>query len=155
MKNRVTSLLLGICLAVSVIAASPAYARTTTAFTSFRLRLPIDSTQNPYNCITESYGAVVNNCAYQVSVSFDLIIDHPIVHTVKAQNYVSGTGTIGTSCAVWSYDGNGSGRASPILGFKPNGEQTLTFSSILFGDTISLLCDSPSGEGVSSITWNP
>ncbi len=155
MKLKTTSLLLGICLTVSVITASPVYGRSTSAFSSFRVRLPIDATQNPYNCVIETWGAVVNNCGYQVSVVFDLVIDHPVVHTVKVQNYVNGTGTVGAECAVWSYDGDGNGHAGTILTFNPNGEQTLKFTTALFGDSVSLLCDLPIGEGISSISWNP
>jgi hypothetical protein len=67
---------------------------------------------------------------------------------------VNGTGSVGTSCSVWSYDGNGTGRQGTNLTFVPHGAETLTFTSVLFGDGISLLCDVPPGEGIGSLTWN-
>jgi hypothetical protein len=105
--------------------------------------------------VTESWGAVVNNCTYEVDISFDLVIDHLIVHKVKAQNYVNGTGTTGASCAAWTFDGDGNGKGGPALVFNPNGAQTLTFTTVPFGNNLSLLCNLPSGEGISSIRWNP
>ena len=158
MKLKAASLYLGLCLAILAVAASPAYARSTTAFNSFRVRLPIDATQNPYNCLTESEGALINNCTYLVRVAFDLSIEHSpatLVHTVKVQNFVNGTGSVGATCNVWSYDGNGGGMVGTSLTFNPNGIQTLTFRTVLFGDNITLLCDLPVGEGVSAISWNP
>jgi hypothetical protein len=162
MKHKATSFFLGLCLATLAVTASraaepgaTAAERSTNAFSSFHVRVPIDTTQNPYQCLTEQWGALVNNCGYQVSVVFNLPVEHKRVHTVKAQNYVGGTGTSGTVCNVWSYDGNGGGEEGTNLTFNISGAQTLTFTSVLFGNSISLLCDLPSGEGLGAITWNP
>ena len=54
------------------------------------------------------------------------------------------------------YDGNGNGEFGTNGTFNASGAQTLSFTSILFGstgNTISLLCDLPVGEGVSAISW--
>jgi hypothetical protein len=37
MKFKATSLFLGLCLAILAVAASPAYARSTTAFSAFHV----------------------------------------------------------------------------------------------------------------------
>ena len=79
MKFKATSLFLGLCLAISVVAVSPAQAQSkmyTTAFSSFHVRcLEACSgpwTGNPYDCLTESEGAVINQCKYLVRVAFDM-----------------------------------------------------------------------------------
>jgi hypothetical protein len=154
MKTK--SLLLAICFAVATIPAHAAGIEfTKPAFESFHVRLPIDATDMPYNCITEDYGAVVNGCTFEVHLVFDLPVYQAVVHTLNVQNYVSGTGTTGATCNVWSYDGNGNGREGTNLTFNASGEQTLTFTSIKFGNSLALLCDIPVGEGISAITWNP
>ena len=158
MKYKHQSLFLGICLVISLVATNaPAYAqeRWTTAFTSFHIRYPLDSAHNPFACVIESYGAAVNQCPYQVGLMFDLPIDElGYDHYVYAQNYVFGTGRTGATCYAWSYDGDGHGTEGTISTFHANGVQTLPFTVLLMGgDTISLLCDVPPGEGISSLKW--
>jgi len=129
---------------------------TTNAYNSFRVRLPVGKDSDA--CLTESEGAVINKCNYEVSVVFDSPIifrKDPIVHYITAQNYVNGTGTVGATCNIWSYDGNGKGKEGTNQTFKPNGEQALNFTSQKLGNTISLLCDLPVGEGISALHWNP
>jgi hypothetical protein len=159
MKYNHQSLFLGICLALSLVAANaPAYAqapRWTTAFTSFHIRYPLDSTHNPYACVVESYGAAVNQCPYQVGMMFNLSIDGlDYEHNIYAQNFVFGTGRTGATCYAWSYDGNGHGAEGTVATFHANGVQSLTFTTVSTGDTISLLCDVPPGEGISSLEWD-
>jgi hypothetical protein len=158
MKLKATSLFLGLCLAILAVVASPASAKTTRsvpAFESFHVWNP-STRAAALNCLNESTGAVINNCKYQLILAFDLPIDHQgIVHTVSVQNYANGTGTVGANCNTWSYDGNGGDAEGTYIYFNPNGAQTLSSTAALFGDTITLFCTLPVGEGVSSITWNP
>jgi hypothetical protein len=158
MKYKHQSLFLGICLIISLVATNAsAYAqeRLTTAFTSFHIRYPLDSAHNPYNCVIESYGAAVNQCPYEVGLMFDLPIDgSEYDYTIYAQNYVSGTGSTGANCYAWSYDGDGHGTEGTFATFHANGPQTLTFTGrSSAGYTISLLCNVPPGEGISSLGW--
>jgi hypothetical protein len=155
MKFKYQSLFLGICVVLSLVAANvPAYAENTTAFTSFHIRYPLDSAHNPYACVVESYGAAVNQCPYQVGLMFDLPVDGYYVHNIYAQNFVFGTGRTGATCYAWSYDGNGHGAEGTVATFHANGVQALAFATVFMGDTISLLCDVPPGEGISSLSWN-
>jgi hypothetical protein len=156
MKLNATTLFLGFCLAMLAVAASPASARSVPAFESFRVWSPIGDAATALSCLTESTGAVINNCTYQVTVAFDLPIDNEgIAHEVSVQNYVHGTGKVGANCNTWSYDGNGNDASGSYIYFNPNGAQTLTSTSAIFGNTITLFCTLPVGEGVSSLTWNP
>ena len=148
------SLYFGICVLLStLVAGAPAFAtHTTTAFNSFHVR---SSAAASANCLAESYGALVNNCPATVSVSFDLPVDDQVVHTIKVQNYVAGTGTFGATCFVWSYDGDRNGEEGSSATFNPNGAETITFTSALFGNSLSLLCDIPAGAGIATINWKP
>ena len=130
MKSKHQTLFLGMCLGLSLLAANvPAYARTTTAFSSFHIRTPLDANHNPNACVVESYGAVVNRCPYTVGVMFDIPVDSTYPHnTVWAQNYVHGTGTIGTYCALYTFDGNGNGSLGTQATFNASGPQTLQFT---------------------------
>jgi hypothetical protein len=155
---KLKSLYFGICVLLSTLATSvPVFAaHTVTAFNSFHVRAPLGTPDSPYNCLAESYGAVVNgSCGFIVSVSFDLPVDRSVVHTVKIQNYVAGISYQGATCAVWSFDGNGNGKEGQSGQFNPTGAETLTLKSALFGNSMSVLCDIPGGQGIAAITWTP
>jgi hypothetical protein len=162
MKLKATSLVLGLCVAIMAVAASPASAQSTRsvpAFESFHVWSPSTKAAAALNCLNESKGAVINNCKYQLILAFDLPIDKQgIVHTVSVQNYVGGTGTVGANCNTWTYDGDGDDAQGTYIYFNPNGAQTLSSTAVLIPDTtntITLFCTLPLGEGVASLTWNP
>jgi hypothetical protein len=73
MKGKVMMLFLGSCLAVG----SPAYARSTTAFSAFHVEINTLTkySGDPLLCLYENNGAVVNHCDYTVDLEFDLPID--------------------------------------------------------------------------------
>jgi hypothetical protein len=162
MKHKTSLLILGLCLAVVAIAASSASAQTMRyepAFESFHVWQPDTKDGAALNCLGESMGAVINNCKYQVILAFDLPIDNQgIVHTVSAQNYVNGTGTTGSYCSAWTYDGNGNDAQGTYFYFNPSGAQTLSSTAVLLPNTtnyITLFCVIPEKEGVSALSWNP
>ena len=141
------------CSSIPPARTSKLASRTTTAFSSFHIRSPLDSTHVPYSCLTETYGAVQNQCAYEVDVMFDIPADTVYRHTFWAQNLVTGAGSTGATCAVWTYDGNGNGWQGTAATFNPSGPQTLQFTPARPGNNLSLLCTLPPGEGISSLTW--
>jgi len=60
-----------------------------------------------YSCRTESFGAVVNQCAFPVSLMFEVPVDVKD-HTFTVQDYFSGTDAENTcSCQAYAYTGNG------------------------------------------------
>jgi len=85
MKRTATSLFLGLCLAILAVATSPAHARSTTAYSAFHVEGPLGS--DPYTCLSENNGAVVNNCTYAVSLEFNLPIDAKGTKTITVQDY--------------------------------------------------------------------
>ncbi|MGA3090116.1 MAG: hypothetical protein ABSD75_16005 [Terriglobales bacterium] len=162
MKHKATTFFLGLCLAILAVAASPASAQSTRsvpAFESFHVWSPSTKASAALACLNESKGAVINNCKYQLIVAFDLPIDNQgVVHTVKAQNYVNSTGTVGATCTAWTYDGDGHDAEGTSSTFNPNGAQTLPFTAVPIPDTtntITLFCALPVGEGIAALTWNP
>ena len=91
MKHKATTILLGLFLTALAVVASPAYARSTTAFSAFHVEVLENASKNAYSCLQEHYGAVVNNCGYPVSLEFNLPIDTIGYKTVTVQDYWSGT----------------------------------------------------------------
>jgi hypothetical protein len=158
MKLTLSSFVLALGLAIPAVAATtPATTVSEPAFTSFHVRLP-EGLLNPAEitgCITESYGAAINSCPFEVHLAFNLPVYVQGVHDVSVQNYVNGSGTQGATCNVWSYNGDGQGSEGTNDTFDARGVQTLIFITKPFGNTIALFCDIPAGEGISSITWNP
>lgn len=132
------SLVLGECLMI-VAANAPAYTRTTTAFASFHVRYPLSSVQNPYSCLAGNYGAVVNQCGYQVGLMFDLPVDGSNTYAIAVQNFALGNGFLGgPTCYAWTYDGNGNGADGTSGTFIPRAAQTLTFTTAVVSNPTKL-----------------
>ena len=154
MKFKATTLILGLCLAVLAVAPSPAYARSTTGFSAFHV-YPKNSPNN-LACLSEFFGAVVNNCTHSVGLEFDLPVDNAGTKKVQVLNYWDGTDAQESfSCGAYAYNGNGTiVNGSPINFTKPN--QTLTSAvTLTSGGAIQVTCtDIPPGGGVALINWN-
>jgi hypothetical protein len=158
MKRKANSIILGLCVALIAIAASPAYARSTTAFSAFHVESPLSSTQNPYLCLGEYNGVVLNNCSYAVSLEFDLPIDSTGSKSITVQNYWGGTEVEETfNCYSYVYNGSQPGTDGTEISFT-GVEQSLTTTVNVpnGGDSIQVICwDVPSGGGVANFNWNP
>jgi hypothetical protein len=166
MKSKLTSLVLGICLAILAGATSPAYARSTTGYSAFKVQQGKANqygSKNPYSCITEFYGEVVNYCPYNVYMEFDLPIDTDGSFQVSVQN-LSFDSRNTFNCTLGSYTGNGSlGYQKVTFQFLGTGgaHQTKTVDiSAVAGGTIQLVCNVPGNNsgglsGIADINWNP
>jgi len=160
-KTRKSSLLfLGLCLAILAVAASPAYARSTTGFSAFHLQgtTKAELTGNPYSCLTELFGAVINNCTKAVSLEFDLPIDNIGTKNVVVQDYYAGTDAENTfTCQASAYAGtSASDNPGTFISFTAP-LQTLTSTVDVTNDgmSIQLICaDVPPGGGIANINWN-
>jgi hypothetical protein len=155
MKNHAKNLILGLCLAGLGIAAGPAYARSTTAFSAFHVEGPIGS--DPYTCLAEDNGAVVNNCTYAVSLEFDLPIDSSGEKTITVRDFWAGTDAENTfSCQSFAYTGTvGSSTVGSSADFTaPLQKLTSTVDVATAGDSIQLICwNVPPGGGVANLSW--
>ena len=162
MKLKATSLFLGLCLAILAAAASPAFARSTTAYSSFHVERT-QSGQYPYaeNCLSEDNGAVVNNCSYAVSLEFDLPIDYPNLplKTIFVQNGWFGNDPEETfTCNSYAYTGSqGSSNPGTPINFTSPGEDLPTFVNLANGATsIQVICGNvPPHGGVANFVWTP
>ncbi len=159
MKIKAASLFLGICLAMLAVAATPAHARTVTAFGAFHAQSATVFTEDPYSCITEDNGAVVNNCTFPVNFYFDLPTDNVGAKTITVQDYWNGPSTFAPfNCVSYVYTGKTS---SSIQGtgvtFTAPSQARNTTDSIPAGsgDTLTVICwEVPAGEGVAKLRWN-
>ncbi|MGA9643999.1 MAG: hypothetical protein WBQ72_21555 [Terriglobales bacterium] len=160
MKLKASTLILGLCLAMLAVAASPAYARSTTGFSAFHVENQGTLGTNPYTCLGESFGAVVNNCSYAVSLEFDLPTDSPGEKGITVQNYWKGTEASGTfSCQAYAYSGAGSAYPADYAYWGqinfPGPDYSLQLSGFLQGAwSIQLICwNVPPGGGIANINW--
>jgi len=162
MKLRNSSLFKGICLAVSAVIAIPIYATSSTAFSSFHVEGPLSSSQNPYTCLNEDNGAVVNNCTYSVSLEFNLPITNTGSHPITVQPYWKWKAGTSFSCTAYAYAGyqSSSTNQSPnfVFGAPPVNilapPQTESVNVANNGESIQLICWSvPPGDGVANINW--
>ena len=151
--NR-NSLLPAICLAVAIFTATlPAYARSTSGFNSFHILSPSSAS----SCVTESWGAVVNNCTYDVTFVFDLPVDNDGAKTVSAVDYINGTGSFGCYAISFGQNGRNDYDEGQAQTFNGSGQQSLNFSTYVYpGWSLSLYCWSvPPGRGIQLLNWNP
>jgi len=163
MNLKATSLFMGLCLAILAVAASPAYAtpRHETAFGLFHVEINTLTKYpgDPYLCMYENNGAVVNYCNYTVDLEFGLPIDTLNTKTIDVQDGWSGlgTGNENFSCQSFAYTGsNGSGNVGTSAEFSGPGERQQTTVTMPKGYTsIQVLCNVPPGDAVANFTWNP
>ncbi len=158
MKRKATSFLLGIGLVILASAASPAFARSTTAFNSFKVWMASKNDfKATYSCLTESFGAVVNNCTFPVSLLFDVSVDVSGSHTFTVQDYFDGTDAENTfGCQSYAYDGAGHIVDGSAISFTAPGQTLSTTVSVGDAGSVQLICkDIPKGGGVANINWNP
>jgi hypothetical protein len=164
MKLKATSLFLGLCLAILAVAASPAYAsknRAMTAFGAFHVEINTLTHYpgNPYLCLYENNGAVVNYCKYTVDLEFGLPIDTPGTKNIIVQDGWSGlgTGTENFSCLSFAYSGSeGSSNVGTEIPFTGPTQSLTSTVSVSDGVTsIQVLCNVPPGDAVANFNWNP
>jgi hypothetical protein len=154
MKHYATMGFLAICLVAVVVAASFANARSTTAFGAFHVEGPIGS--DPYTCLNEDNGAVVNNCSYSVSLEFDLPIDKSGDKSITVQDYWAGTNAENTfQCQSYAYSGTeGSSTPGTTISFTAPLQEFSSKVTAAPNDSIQLICwGVPSGGGVANLNW--
>lgn len=168
MKLKATSLFLGLCLATLAVAASPAFAQTVTrsetAFGAFHVEVnPLTKyPSNPYLCVYENNGAVVNHCKFTVDLEFGLPIDSPGTKNIVIQDGWSGlgTGTENFTCQSFAYTGTeGFSTEGTNVAFTGPGKSVTTTVSVSSGsgiqDSVQVLCNVPEGDAVANFNWNP
>jgi hypothetical protein len=150
-----SSLFLGICLALTMFAASvPAEARSTTGWNAFKIWHPA----SPYtaaSCLAEVDGSVVNRCASTTSINltFETVIDNAGSHTLTVTGAPGGTASF--SCTLHAFLAGVLTSSSAAATVAP-GETTSLSVSVESGGGMSLYCsDLPVGSGVANLDWNP
>lgn len=156
--RKSTALILGVGAAAALLAAVSADARSTTAFSAFHVEGPINSSQNPYECLSENNGAVYNGCGYAVSLEFDLPIDNTGYHSVTIQDYWYGSSSSSSfQCVPYAYTGTGpsSTVGTPVNFYEPHQSLTGGVNVGNNGMSIQVICwDVPAGGGVANINWS-
>jgi len=153
--------LLAIAAAIALATGSVSVqARQTTGFASFRVFNPSQGT-NPYSCLVERSGAVMNNCPFDVTLVFGLMSDNVGVHSITVQSYWGSSASF--SCTPYAYAGTGQGMQGNAGTFYQTFYNITSTSTInpsvnvaAAGDSIQLICwGVPPGAGIYTINWSP
>jgi hypothetical protein len=154
MKLKV--LLIFACFAISAMAANAADIQlSNTGFSSFHVEGPTGS--DPYTCINEDNGAVVNNCSYVVSLEFSLPIYSAGSKTITIKDGWFGTdGEETFGCTSYAYSGtNSNGTVGTTANFTAPAQSITTTVTAASGDNIQVICyNVPTLGGVASLQWN-
>ena len=150
-------------IAVLAALATPgrlvAQARSTTAFNSFHVQSAYVGKEDPYLCLTEDNGAVVNNCSYSVNLLFDLPIDHIGDNTIRVQDYWGAPREfVQFGCTSYVYTGSegGSFVGTSLTFTAPKMALNTKDNVPALGDSMTVICWAvPPGEGVANLNWNP
>jgi hypothetical protein len=153
MKIKAKSLILGIWLALTLVAANiPAEARSTTGWNSFRVWQPYGAD----NCVGESLGAAFNRCSHNINLTFELVVDTAGSKSVTVLDRATQPGSM--TCGAISFSPqNDTFIGSPSQKFDPGGQEAKTFQIFVNdGWTLSLYCwNVEPGAGIANINWNP
>lgn len=157
---KASSLFLGVCLALTMFAATvPAEARSTTGWSSFRIWISkTNKPTTPYTaaaCLDEDDGSVVNNCKSTITVNltFETDVDTAGSHTLSVTGAPGGTESF--SCTLHAFSGGQLSSSSAPATVDPGKTASLTVS-VPSGGSMSLYCsDVPVGSGVANLDWNP
>ena len=135
-------LFLGLCLVLSAGAFNLASARSTTAFNSFKVWMSSKREfKSTYPSLTESFGAVVNQCAFPVSLLFDVPVDNAGSHTFTVQNYFKGTDGENTfSCQSYAYNGSGGITPGSKISFTASGQSLQTSVTAADDESAQVIC---------------
>jgi len=158
MKGKTKLLILGLCLALSLATATvPAEARNTTGFAGFHLDSPNTYKSDPYLCLTEDHGAVVNSCGFTVGIVYDMPVDNTGTHWISVVGYWGFAGNY--YCQPWAYDGNGGAWAGPQVSFfagerGSEGTWNTNVTTYSNGESITLYCVLPNGAGIANVNWS-
>jgi hypothetical protein len=158
MKLKATALLLGLCSVIVTGLSSPVFARSTTAYNSFKVWMADKGQfESTYSCLTEYFGAVVNNCAFPVSLLFDVPVDTAGDHTFTVQDYFEGTDAENTfTCQSYAYNGTGGIVHGSVIKFTGPSQTLETTVSVEGDSSVQLICsDIPVHGGVANLNWNP
>jgi hypothetical protein len=154
LKFNRSSLILGICLALTVLAAVPGHARSTIGINAFHV---LDKNPgNAYTCLDENWAAVVNNCNRPVSLTFDLPIDNVGWHEIDVVDAPGGYGSF--ECQAITFNANGGvDYYGTQATFNPSGQETLSFYTQVWpADSITIYCwNVPNSRGITSLNWTP
>ena len=149
MKRNAKSLLIAICLALGLLAANvPAEARSTTGWDGFR--------GNGIDCVSESFGAVVNARCAPMSMAFEMVVDTPGWHSIGVWDSPGGYGSF--QCQAFSFSGVNDGiYLGTRVTFAAVGQQSQNFTTYVYpGWAMSLYCyEVPEGRGIANVNWTP
>jgi hypothetical protein len=161
-KNRLGLMFIAVLVALatpSMLVAQNNRTRSTTAFNSFHVQSGYVGKEDPYLCLTEDNGAVVNNCSYDVNLLFDLQIDHTGEKTIWVQDYWNAPSRfVQFGCTSYVYTGSeGSSLVGTSLTFTAPKMALNTKDNVpALGDSMTVICwFVPPGEGVANLNWNP
>jgi len=156
-KRTILAAALTLTLATGAMTAD---ARSMTGFGSFKVKGTYST--NPYACLAENNGAVVNNCPFSVSLYFNLPIDNSGLHWMTVQSFWGSTASF--SCDPYGVSGIGEGTtglsetffATNSIGIPFYATNTIypSVNTPNGGESLYMICwNVPPGAGIANINW--
>jgi len=146
----------------ALVLSGMAHARTADGWNLFRIWRVYGghTASQASSCVIESYGSVVNNCAYPVGLTFNLTVD-AFASSKSAIVTEPAAGFVGSfKCFLNAFDTlSATYLSSPPMTFTGSGpfQQSATVSGPSKENIgyISIYCDSmPPGSGIATIYWS-
>jgi hypothetical protein len=150
-KAKIWFLAMGVAL-VTLAAIPPAEARSTTGWNAYRVWIP----QGAEQCVRESFGSAINTCNYNISLTFELVVDTAGWKHVTVLDAPGGYGSF--TCVAATFSGvNNNIVPSNGMTFNPSGQEQVDFwINVAPGGGLSVYClNVPPSRGVANINWTP
>jgi hypothetical protein len=133
-----------------------------TAFNTFHVQNPgiLPHTPNPYLCLDEDNGAVVNECGDPVNLAFDLPVNTSRDHTIAVRDYWRFDQGSSFTCRGYAYPGTGQGVQGTSVTFKAASQllHVKVASTGIYPNigSIAVIClNVPPHDGIAMINYTP
>jgi hypothetical protein len=122
-----------------------------------------DQISNPYQCVFEDNGAVYNNCAYKVTLDFNLPVNSEGEHTIYIRNYWNQAAGTSFNCIVYAcpisltdHECTVGGTATFTAAYQLKSVSVATHVAYPNMQNMALICwNLSTGDGIATMNYNP
>jgi hypothetical protein len=168
LANNVRSAIIASTIAVAALApirSAKAELASINAFNNFHVEETpaTPQTSNPYQCVFEDNGAVYNNCAYPVTLDFNLPVSSEGEHTIHIRNYWNQAAGTSFNCIVYAcpmsltnHECVVGGTARFTAPYQLKSVSVATSGAYPNMQNMALICwNLSTGDGIATINYDP